>query len=152
MVVIDFGLDPEAARIRPDLAEGLAQRNLDGLEHPDIAPRLIERLDADGVDGGDEGRRAAVHDRRFRPVDLDQRVVDAKTAQSGQHMFGGGDQRPGFIAEDGGKLGRGYGVHVGGDFALAPTACMGADKTQTGIGVRRVQCQRHRQAGMDADA
>ena len=28
---------------------------------------------------------------------------------------------------------------------------MGTDKTQTGIGVRRVQCQRHRQAGMDAD-
>ena len=40
------------------------------------------------------GRRAAVHDRRFRTVDLDRGVVDAEARERRQNMLGGGHQRP----------------------------------------------------------
>jgi hypothetical protein len=47
------------------------------------------REDAGLIDGSDESRRAAVHDRNFRTVDLDRSVVDAHAAQRSKHMFGG---------------------------------------------------------------
>ncbi len=57
------------------------------------------------IDGGDEGRRAAVHDRNFGSVDFDDGVVDAHAAQGGEHMFGGGNQRAFAVAEHGSKIG-----------------------------------------------
>ena len=45
-------------------------------------------------------------------------VVDAEAAQRRENMFGGGDQRPGFVAQHGGEFGRGDGAHIGGDFAI----------------------------------
>ena len=57
--------------------------------------------------------RAAVHDRHFRPVDLDQRVVDAEAGQRGEHMLGGGAQRSVGIAEHGREFGGGDRAHVG---------------------------------------
>src|SRR5215471_2473516 len=76
VIELDFGFDAEAARIGPDFAVGIAQGNPYRLEHLDVAPRLLERLEPDLIDGGDERRRAAVHDRSFRPVDLDHGIVD----------------------------------------------------------------------------
>ena len=152
MVVVDFRLDPEAARVRPDFAEGFAHCNLHGLQHADVAPGTIERFDANQVDGGDERSRAAVHDRRFRSVDLDHGVVDAQSAQRRQHMFGGGDERSGFIAQDGREFGRRHRIHVGGDLALAKCAAgLCADEPKTGVGIGRMKRQRDGQARMNAD-
>ena len=120
MVVVDLGLDAEAARIGRDLAIGVAHRDPHRLEHADIAARLIERRDADGIDRRHERRRAAVHDRRFRTVDLDHRIVDAQAGQRGQNMLGGGHQRPGFVPQHGGEFGGGDRSHVGRDLAIVP--------------------------------
>ncbi len=65
--------------------------------------------DAGLIDGGDEGRRAAVHDRNFGAVDFDGGVVDAHAAQGSEHMLGGGNQRTFAVAENGGKIGGGDG-------------------------------------------
>ncbi len=107
MVELDLGLDPEAARIRAELAEGVAHRDPHRLEHADVAARLVERFEADLIDRRDERRGAAVHDRHFRTVDLDHRVVDAEAAQRRQDVLGGGHQRARRIAQDGGEFGGG---------------------------------------------
>ena len=78
-------------------------------------------------------------------------VIDAEAAQSGQHMFGGGHERSGFIAQDSREFGCGHRIHIGGDLALARTVGLGSDEPQTGIGVGRMKRQRNRQAGMNAD-
>src|SRR5215470_6872949 len=70
VVELHLGLDPEAARVGTDFAEGIAHGDTYRLEHLDMAPRLIERLETDQVNRGHERRRAAVHDRRFWTVDF----------------------------------------------------------------------------------
>ena len=72
---------------------------------PDVAPRHRQRDHAGLIDRGDERRRAAVHDRHFRSVDLDDGVVDAEPDSAAKHMLGGRDERAGGIAEYGGEFG-----------------------------------------------
>src|SRR4029079_5198197 len=129
-------------------AEGVTHRNLNRLEHLKVALGLIEGHEADRIDGRDERRRAAVHDRRFRAVDLDGGVVDAETGEGRKHMLGGGYQRARFVAQHGGELGRGDSAHVGGDLAIRAALDARTDKAETGTGVGRVQRQRYRLARM----
>ena len=128
MVEFDLGLDAEAARIGPKFAVGIAGRDPHRLEHADVAARLVERLDADLIDRRNERRRAAVHDRDFRPVDLDHRIVHAEPAQRRQHMLGRRHQRARRIAQNGGEFGGGDGAEIGADFALAAAVKTGADE------------------------
>ena len=87
-------------------------------------------FDADLIDRGHERGRAAVHDRGFRAVDLDDRIVDAESAQRRQHMLGGGDQRARRITQHGGEFSGGDGTDIGADFAVTATAQSGADEPQ----------------------
>ena len=84
------------------------------------------------IDGGDEGSRAAVHDRNFRAVDFDGGVVDAHAAQRSKHVFGGGDQRTFAVAENGCKFGGDHGFRDRGNFAVGIIKT-GADKNKTCI-------------------
>ena len=90
------------------------------------------------------GAAAAVHDRRFRAVDLDGGVVDAETGEGRENMLGGGHQRPRFVAQHGGEFSRGDGAHVGGDLAIRAAFDACTDKAETGPGVGRMQRQRYR--------
>ena len=54
----------------------------DRLQHLDGAARRVLLDDAGAFDQEDEGRRAAVHDRHFRPVELDDRVVDLAAGEA----------------------------------------------------------------------
>ena len=138
--------------MRPQLAVALAAGDADRLENADIAPRHRQRDQAGAVDRLDERRRAAVHDRHFRSVDLDDGIVDAEARQRGEHMLGGRAQRPGGVAEHGGKFGCGDGADVGDDFAVRLAVGAAADKHNAGIGFGRKHGQRGGRAGMHADA
>jgi len=61
-----------------------------------ISGAAPERDIAGAVDRLDEGRGAAMHDRHFRPVDLDEGGCSTpETGQRGEHVLGGRAQRPG---------------------------------------------------------
>ena len=88
--------------------------------------------DAGLIDRSNEGRRAAVHDRNFRPVDFDGGVVDAHAPQRSKHVLGGGDQRTFAVAKNGCKLGRDHGSRDRRNFAIGIIET-GADKNKTCI-------------------
>src|SRR5512135_1925188 len=99
MIELDFGFDAKAARMRPQFAVAVALGDANWLENLNVAARRSKRGDADLIDRGNERGGAAVHDRDFRAVDLDHGIVDAKTVQSRQHMFGRRDSRAILIAK-----------------------------------------------------
>ena len=127
--------------MRAQLAEAVADRDLHRLQHLDEAAGGRLGDDAGLIDGGDEGRRAAVHDRNFGTVDFDDGVVDAHAAQGSEHMFGGGNQRAFAVAENGRKIGGDHGFGDGGNFAVGLIKA-GADKNKTRID----RCRSKRQA------
>ena len=151
MVERDLGLDTEAARVGANLADRIPHCHPHRFEHPDVASRRVERIKADLVDGGDERRRAAVHDRRFRAIDLDHRIIDTEAGKGGKDVLGGGDERAGGVAQNGGKLGRGNRVHVRHDGAVLAAFDARSNERHAGPGIRRMQGKRDRQAGMNAD-
>ena len=118
--------------MRAQLAEAIADRDLHRLQHLNEAAGGRLGDDAGLIDGGDEGRRAAVHDRNFGTVDFDDGVIDAHAAQGSEHMFGGGNQRAFAVAENGSKIGGGNGFRDGGNFAVGLIKA-GADKNKTRI-------------------
>src|SRR5256885_6743469 len=67
---VDFDLGAEAGRMGAQFAKRIAHRDLHWLQHLDKAARCGLCKDTSLIDRADEGRGAAVHDRDFRPVDL----------------------------------------------------------------------------------
>ena len=114
------------------LAEAIANRDLHRLQDLDETAGGGLGHDAGLIDGGDEGSRAAIHDRNFGAVDFDGGVVDAHAAQGSEHMFGGGNQRAFTIAQNGRKVGGDDGFGDGGNFAVGIIEA-GADKNKTCI-------------------
>ena len=110
-----------------------------------------KRNDTGLIDRRDERRGAAVHDRHFRAVDLDDRVVDAKPGQRGQHMLRGGAQRAFGIADHGGEFGGGHGADIGANFAVRAAVLAETDEDDAGVGFGGKHVQRGRRAGMDAN-
>src|SRR5262249_60569735 len=123
---LDLRLDAEAARVGPYLSERVSPYHPHGLEDPDVAPGLIKRLKTDRVDRRDKRGRAAVHDRRFGTIDFNDGVVDAEARERGQHVLGGGYQRPGGVAQHGGEFGGGDRAHVGGKVTVLASLRLGA--------------------------
>ena len=79
---VDLDLGAEAVGIGAQFAEGIADRDLHRLQDLDETAGGGLGDDAGLIDGGDEGSRAAVHDRNFGAVDFDGGVVDAHAAQA----------------------------------------------------------------------
>ena len=100
-----------------------------------IAARRGQRDDAGLIDRRDERRGAAVHDRHFGAVDLDDGVVDAEPGQRRQHVLRGRAQRALGIAEHGGEFGGGDGADVGADFAVRAAVLAEADEDNAGVGL-----------------
>jgi hypothetical protein len=97
-------------------------------------------------------RGAAIHDRDFRTIDLDHRVVDAEAGKRRQHMLGCRAQRPAVVAQHGGKLSCGHGAHIGTDLAVGAAIEASAQENDAGVGVSGMQREGRRQARMDTDA
>src|SRR6266852_1134633 len=69
------------------------------LQHLDGAARRVLLDDAGAFEQEGEQRSAAVHHRHFRPVELDQRVVDLETGQRRHQMLDGRDRQAFAIVE-----------------------------------------------------
>jgi hypothetical protein len=119
MIEGNLGLNPQAAPIWTQFAKRFSESSADRLEHADETAGLIKRLDSHLIDGLHERRRAAIHDRHFRPVDLNHCVVHAEAAQGSKHVFGRGNEWARRISQDSRKFSRGDGVEVSADFPLA---------------------------------
>ena len=152
MIEFDLGLDPEAVLVGPQFAERAVLGHAHRLDHFDIAARQRARGEAGLIDGIDEGRGTAVHDRHFRPVDLDHHIVHAEPAQRRQQMLRGRAERTAGVAQDGGKFGGGDRAHVGANFALDRTVGGHALEHDAGVVVGGMQRQGDGAAGMHADA
>jgi hypothetical protein len=63
--------------------------------------------DAGAIDQEDEGRGGAIEDRHLRPIDRDDRIIDAAASQRRHHMFDRGKPggRIGGTAKRGAKTG-----------------------------------------------
>ena len=95
-----------------------------------------------------ERRRAAVHDRHFRRVQLDDDVVDADAHERREEMFDRLNRH--FVArERGGKLNPRQMLHACGHFVIAD---VGAPKPHTEIRRRRLQCELHLVARVKTDS
>ena len=97
----------------------------------------------------DERAGAAVQDRHLVRVEVDFGIVDARAAQGGEQVLGGGN--PGGAHADGGGQG---GIHhlldPGGDDRL--TGQVGAEEADAAVGRCRLDRQVHGAAGVQADA
>ncbi len=123
-----------------------------GLQNLDEAARSGEMADADAVDRLDEGCGRAVHDRHFRPIDFDQAIVDAETAQGGDEMLDGADHVLRAVADDGAKFGHGDFGPVRFDAPAAAIGQAAAQEDKAGMGFGRIEDQADRLAGMNANA
>src|SRR5690242_317383 len=97
-VEVDLDIEVEAV-MGCKLAEGAILLDTDRLQYFQETARRFELGKADFVDRLDEARCAAVHDRHFAAIDLDQGVIDAETAQSGEQVLDRGDRGAVAVAE-----------------------------------------------------
>jgi hypothetical protein len=122
------------------------------------SPQHLDRLrqaesslgdESGAVDQEDEGRGGAVEDRHFRPVQLDDRIVDAAAGQRSHHMLDRADPRLGRAgqAEGGAEAGLDHMVVEGRD--LDPD--IGAAEPDAGPGFSRAQGQARALAAVQAD-
>jgi len=139
MVKLNFCFDSQTAQIRPQFAVAIAFGHAHRFEYLDVAPRRRERDNAGLIDCGDECRRAAIHDRNFRTVDLDHCIVDAKSAQSRQNVFGGRYSGAVLVAEDGCEFGRGDGAEMGPQLTIRLAVGPAAHEHDAGVGLGRMQ-------------
>jgi hypothetical protein len=108
--------------------------------------------DADRIDRGYEISGGAVHDRRLRPIDLDQDVVDPETREGRQKMLDSADAGARGVAEHGAERGLGYIDAFGLEETLASARQSGAKEDNAGIDAGRMKDDLSRRRRVDADA
>src|SRR6478736_6654992 len=124
MVEIDFSLNPKPMLVGSQFAISAVPVDRNRLDHFDIAPRQCARCKAGLIDRANERYGAAIHDRHFRAIDLDNDIVDVEAAQGCQQMFGGRAKRALSVTEHRSEFSCRYGAHVGADLALnRPIRC-----------------------------
>jgi hypothetical protein len=133
-------------RIQGNPLVSLRERNR--AQHFQVSSRRLKPFHPRLVDEVHEGRGAAVHDRHFRAVQFDNRVVDAESGQRGEQVLDGLDRNR-FARQTGLILDSSQVGHHRGDFQ---TAEIGALKADAGISRRRLQRQGYFVAGMKTDS
>ena len=96
-------------------------------------PRLLNESRL--IDGVDEIGGGAVHDRRLRPVDFDQDVVDLKAGDRGEKMLDRADAYAGFVAENGAERSAGHIGPFGLEKTFATARQTGAQKRHARVDV-----------------
>jgi hypothetical protein len=135
------------AGVRAELAPAIAFLDANGLQDLEEAAGCGKLANADLVDRLDERRRAAVHDRNFFAIDLDQTVVDLKATESCEKMLYRGDRDALFVTDDGAEGEILDVTNLGGDFRGDPTA-LRDDKTESSVGYCRMQDDRYWSSAM----
>ncbi len=153
---VDLDVEPKtvfgAGSAGPQFGEAAAVLDAHGLQDFHETARRRELAHADAVDRLDESRRGAVHDRNFRPVDLDQAIIDAEAAQSRDQMLDRADHVLRAVADDGAKLGHRHFRPVGLDAPAAAVGKAAAQEHQAGKSFGGVEDETDGLAGMDANA
>ncbi len=146
---IDLDLEARAV-IGLEFGPGGAAVDANRLDDADIAALDVERLDAGLVDGFDEGGGAAVEDRHFVAVDLDDEIVDAEAEQRGHDMLDRADMMAGGIAKRGAEVG---GADFGDQRADFARLAAGVDMMEddAGVGIGREESDGNRLAAVDAE-
>ena len=113
MIEVDFGFDAKPARMRPQLAVAAIGADPHRLEHLDVAPPHRGVTTPALIDRRNESRSAAVHDRDFGTIHLDDRVVDAKAKERAKTCSVVEHGGAGFVAEHGSEFSGRHGTEVG---------------------------------------
>ena len=130
------------------LAPAIAFLDADRLENLDVVAGSGELAEAGFVDRLDEGSRAAVHDRHFFAVDLDDAVIDSETAEGGEKMFDRADRDAVVIADHRAEREVLDVLDGGGDLG-DHAAAFGDKKTEPSIGCCRMQNNRNWRSAVD---
>ena len=80
MIELDLSFNAQAARVRPQLAVTAVLTDAYRLKNLNVPPRRRLNDNTNLIDRSDERGGAAVHDRNFGAVDLDDGVVDPEGA------------------------------------------------------------------------
>ncbi len=120
-------------------------------QHLDAAPRRFLLLAPGAFDEEDEGCGAAIHDRHFRPIDIDDDIVDLGAGERRHEMLDGADRRPLAIAERRAQR-RIDDVFPACDDLDPATELIGPAKENAAIRRCRMQRDRRLYPGMEADA
>ncbi len=142
-----FAGEQEAVR-RQD-ADALASAfDRHGLANPQVTFAAARLADSGGADEIDEGLAAAVEDRHFEVIDLNEGVVDAHAVEGAEQVLGGGDQYA--LAHQAGGIADF--LHVAPTCGDGETFEIGADKYDASGGRGREDANADRNAGMEADS
>ncbi len=117
-----------------------------------LSARRRKGRDADAIDGFDECVGAAVHDRRFDAVELDEGIVHPKPAQGRHDVFDGRHDRTRGVAQNGREIGCAHRARAGADLAAGLPRPAGANEDNAGAGRRGVEGQGDWRAGMHSGA
>ena len=101
-----------------------------------VLARRLQLLHAGFLNEIDERRGAAVHDRHFRRVQLDQHVIDVHADERRQEMLDGLD-RDLVSGQAGGELDAGEVMHRRGHFEVAEVGPAEPDSETGGRGLER---------------
>ena len=143
----------EAAAVEgAKLAPGIALVDTHGLLDTHVATGGGELAQPDLLDRSNEGGGTAIHDRHFRAIELDDRIIDAKPAQGRHQMFDGGNAACLRIADNGAKGGGGDSAPMRGNLDVATGFRVLHGKHDARAGIRRMKRDLGRIAGMDTDA
>ena len=107
--------------------------------------------DASTFDQEHERRSAAVHDRHLGTVDIDHRVIDAATSESGHQVFDGTYANAILVANGGAHSGINDVFPASRDFGTAAVDIC-AHKYNTTVSVTRIKCHRHLLTRMQSNA
>ena len=150
VVEVDLDVEGQAALAGRQFGECAAPLHAHGLENFDMPALRRQHGQTRLVDRGDEGGRRAVENRRFRPVDLHQSIVDAQTGQSRHGVFDGRNRIAAAEPYRRAEFGRDDARPEGGRDRLGGE--IGAHEDDARIGFRRMQRDTRGLGGMDAKA
>ena len=101
---VDLDIEAQATFAGEQLRVGAVVFDADRLHDLDETSKRGLANHAGFVDGFNEARGRAIHDRHLGSVDFDHRVIDAKTGEGGQQMLDGRHRSVVLLPDYGAKL------------------------------------------------
>src|SRR5262249_24800788 len=130
---VDLDVQAEPALGRKEGGEPALVVNPDRPDDLEIAARPALLAQADGIDGPDKVNGGAVHDRRLRPINFDQDIVDPKPGKRRQKMLDRRNAGAGRVADHGAKRRLRHIGALGLEQAFAAAGQSGAQEDNTGV-------------------
>ena len=149
---VDLDVEAEAAFGGEEFGKAALMIHAHRLDDLEIAARPALLDDANRIDRSDKVDGGAVHDRRLRPIDLDQDVVNPKPRKRRQEMFDGRDAGARGVADRSAKRGLRHVGALGLEQALASAGQSRAEESDAGVDMGRMKDKLSGRRGVYADA